>query len=880
MPTTTSVSTPTVTTPRENGQRAGKPQARKTRVVRRRGRAAGGLESDEEIEREVGSDESDASDSPVSDSDASDSEAEDDTQGGRAVTPSTTQSPPLPDNDEAKGAKAHSATAAPGPFQRGAINWSEMVADEDTNGAGELPVIDFADLGAEPAPATKPATQPRLAKAKSKVPNGKPPPEGATAPTPPSAPANGVSADGAGSSAAPTQSALDAETHGPRTTARQAYQDRLEKDPSYVPVIGEFWGHDDRLLDKSVRSMSGWWQGRWQRGRGRGGFPPRGRGRGAYNGGPGHFPPNDQEQDGTAPEQPVEAFELPPIEKAWTHDKFEEMKRRDDHRKQADTATRGGFTPFRGAARGAFTPRGRGGFSHGGFAPNASRAAGFSAVNGNEETTDTSRPPADAVPRIWYSMKPERVWTKQHEAFLYLDSALKPRPGVGPGYRVRVPGGEGDIVRARPQPYRTSRTTPPRANAVPPSVTFIVRLPGKRKEKLAVSVTPDEPVVEEPVTTVEPIVDDLPARPVSVASSATRPAPPVVLPNASSQPSPASSALNAPSRPAPAPAPPAPPIQVFPRQVLESNQLGIDIGIQPTPGVHVPEGEVPNPPAPAGIESGIPESDPHPPPLPPIAIPSFSPAPQPIPQQSPSFGSPYAYPVALPPGIAVNQHGMPYEVSTGRPVFLPAAGAPPSVQQPQSALYTPPPPGIHHVPHAGAVPFVPGHMHHPSVTSPAHPYPHHAHSHSHHGSIGSPDFFAPHARPAAYANIVEYSTGRPIFAPPRQSSRIEIRAPGEDGKMGSAPPKTTSPAHPSGLRSGFVAPQEGMSPSTQSAEGNAHHTAPPLHAQAPMMYAPYAQQQYYYPEQYGYQPYVDMSQMQQYDGYPPQEHVQQGVVYY
>jgi hypothetical protein len=26
--------------------------------------------------------------------------------------------------------------------------------------------------------------------------------------------------------------------------------------------VGEFWGHDDRLLDKDLRSLSGWWRGR------------------------------------------------------------------------------------------------------------------------------------------------------------------------------------------------------------------------------------------------------------------------------------------------------------------------------------------------------------------------------------------------------------------------------------------------------------------------------------------------------------------------------------------------------------------------------------------------------------------------------------------
>ncbi|CAK5262486.1 unnamed protein product [Mycena citricolor] len=157
-------------------------------------------------------------------------------------------------------------------------------------------------------------------------------------------------------------------------TARQAYQSRLESDPSFVPVVGEFWGHDDRLLDKDLRSLSGWWRGRWQtRGRARGGFAFRGRG-GPFNR-PALSAPESEPQPNS------------PVDRAWTHDGFEEMRRREET-----------FRPRGGAA-----PRG-----------NVPVARGAAALRGRGVPLNRTVPG-----RIWYTMKPEYMWTKQHDAFLY-----------------------------------------------------------------------------------------------------------------------------------------------------------------------------------------------------------------------------------------------------------------------------------------------------------------------------------------------------------------------------------------------------------------------------------------------------------------------------
>ena len=48
--------------------------------------------------------------------------------------------------------------------------------------------------------------------------------------------------------------------------------------------------------------------------------------------------------------------------------------------------------------------------------------------------------------RVWYAQKPEKMWTKQHDIFLYSDLATKPRPGVAPGVRVKLPGGKTPLI--------------------------------------------------------------------------------------------------------------------------------------------------------------------------------------------------------------------------------------------------------------------------------------------------------------------------------------------------------------------------------------------------------------------------------------------------
>ncbi|KAF5346041.1 hypothetical protein D9757_014281 [Collybiopsis confluens] len=175
-----------------------------------------------------------------------------------------------------------------------------MVAEEAARGPESLPVLDFSELDSQ---VLQIPTQPRRTKKSTK--HGR---HASTTSIPSTSPSQPPDREGHGSHEV-TQNSHAQRRRSPRRapgqTARQAYQQRLEVDPSYVPTVGEFWGHDDRLLDKDLRSLSGWWRGRWQNGfRGRGGFRGSVRGRGGYMGQV--IPGSEVEQEGP----------LPPVDRA------------------------------------------------------------------------------------------------------------------------------------------------------------------------------------------------------------------------------------------------------------------------------------------------------------------------------------------------------------------------------------------------------------------------------------------------------------------------------------------------------------------------------------------------------------------------------------
>ncbi|THH19892.1 hypothetical protein EW146_g1338 [Bondarzewia mesenterica] len=724
---------------------------KKTRFVRRRGRANDSIYSDEEFEREARTDSESDDDRSSLDSE-SDSETEPASEDVPAtghpevVIPSSTHTPQPPDSLRSR--KAERGGKRPVP---------ERTSSAPATTPSPVPPPEHSDRAESPAPS---ASQPHER-----------------------------------ASSTPRRTGQ---------TARQAYQERLESDPSYVPTVGEFWGHDDRLLDKDLRSLSGWWRGRWQgrgmRGRGRfnNGFGMRGRG---------GFFPNTRPPVSENENAEDESADVPPVERPWTHDGFEEMKKRDERRNgmQQQQQSQRGFMRggFRGARGGFVQARGRG-FTRGGFSP---------------ASPYPRQGLPSASPRIWYAMKPERVWTKHHESFLFSDPALKPRVGQGPAFRIKLPGEQlEEIVRLPPRSWPTRSSPSPPATPGPDTTKSItVRLPPPRTDKgKAAELEPT--AVEEPTTTVtELTIDD--------AFIITQPPPPTIIP------------LPEPAKSQP---PSSPPFNQAP--VLNDVQ---QIASEPPPEISPSESNG------GWIEvSDVPQMEERaqPPVLPPLQT-VFSPMAQP----SPSFGSPYGYAPTLPPGIMLNQHGFLYEVATGRAVYL---------QPPPGPMYNP-----------------------RSVMSS-------------HMSMPSGTFLAPSPTPPAYGNEA------PIFAPPRQNSRVEIRKPTAEDEINakkSVSPRPAARNGPSSLRSSVTSSSASSVP--RSIDPTAPVFIPPTHSQHPsqeyfpnpsqasayavgpaeehrphpppmdvgmMGYPPYQQQQYYYPEQYGYQPYIDMpQQVVQYDVYPP-----------
>ncbi|KAH0587919.1 hypothetical protein J132_00351 [Termitomyces sp. J132] len=806
MPAPVSSSSPARTTTKVSASKPSAQVTKKKRIVRRRGRAPGDITSDDEIEREAATDDSDSEEdlsslSSDSDSDTEPVSEEVVTNGHtRVLTPNISQSP----GD--RGAHDKPAEQAESFFAPN-TTWSEMVADDEkANEAGDLPVIEFADFDGQHVPVRS-----RPKKAKKPVKAARSAPE-APALTPQvnddHVPNEAEELQHVASSSRSRSS--DHPKRLPGQTARQAYQQRLESDPSYVPTVGGFWSHDDRLLDKDLRSLSGWWRDR-RGGRGRGnGF--RGRGRGGF---PGGFVGEGHEGDGNE-------GDLPPIERTWGHDGFEEMKKREELRKAAQAQTQRppesatfhgrGFVPGRG---------GRRGFGRGGYVNASGRLS------------------ADST-RIWFVQKPDKMWTKQHEGYLYLDPALRPTPGQGPGIIVKLPGNkEVKVVRI---PFRPRSFIKPLTHGADKEVkVYTVNLPDTSKET-NVSKTTEE--VTTVTSSLAPKVEDL--------VPATQPVPPVEI---------VAPAPPSPVQPTTHRSPPdlliTTPLRSEPEASvrLQLEQLSVELEpSDPARAAKTEEAVMRNPLTESHAEEALATHGEEPVPTLPTM---YSP---PLPQPSPSYPS-YGYPTALPPGIAMNQHGVPYELATGRPVYLQAA--PPPMYNPRPVMHS-------HLPPA----FIPTHM----------PTPTHAHP----ISAVSPDFLAHSASNTPPMNgFIDPSTGTPIFSFPRQTSRIEIRAPDASAMM---KPQAKTPAHmSSGLRTSAASFEPSRTLSDSSANGYYPTLNSPENASLPsyapvegvegmidgiqhdpamMGYAPYPQQQYYYPEAYGYayNPYMDMQHVQSYDG--------------
>lgn len=803
--------------------RPAKAQSRKKRAGRRRG-ARNDLESDEEIEREAASSGSDDDDHDDSSSSTDDDSATDDsdTEPGSEDVPSH---PPIPSTSKDVAVTHINGTVA--PFFEASLTWSDMVADETDNGAAGagLPVIDFAEFNGTSKIPTRPqkkAQKQKHRKAPASSTSAAPPTPTTTQYTKPAAPAEAAATPAWDESPvqAPEPSKAPASPHAQRKfgqSARQAYQERLEKDPAYVPTVGGFWNHDDRLMDKELRSLSGWWRGQWQgRGRGRG-FGMRGGARAGHD---------------SHPSKEINPEDLPPVERAWTHDGFEEMKRKDEERQARQEALanrgRGGFR----GGRGGFAARGRGSFKN---------RFGGSPARGT--------PPLPG--RVWFTKKPEYPWSQYSTTYLFPEPGRYGRPA---SYRVKVPGKQEQFARATGAPQTTKADTEGPVPVVTEvkEVHYVVRLPSKKqeppKEQPEASAEAHAPAAEVKAAEVE---EETPAVPETAPISSESP---TLEEAASSQPSPA--------------------------VVSQLEQLSMDPAVpDPNRQAKMEEAVLRNPTT-ERLE-GPPSATDQRPVLPPLQT-VFTPPPPPVSQPSPVYGSPYTYPHQLPPGIALNHHGVPYEVATGRPVYLQHPPPPP--------MYNPQP------------------LMHSQYASPSMAY-----GHVRHPSAMSPDFLAqPPSHTPPMNGFIDPSTGTPLFSLPRANARLEIRAP--DGSPRSPPtkPAATHNRGPSKLRntatafepmrvvndgsdgrypsisSGTPSDGNGLPPSYEAVNGGvasddgsqqSQQQQPPMGQM--MGYNPY-QPPYFYPEGYVYPgSYMDMSQQQpvSYDGYGVDQGQQQAVYY-
>lgn len=757
--------------------------------ARARGRARrGGLDSDDEIERERQSDDS-ASESPGDSDDDDDSEAETQSEvesvRSHPDTPSTTQSPPPGEVEAAQAAAGFEEDGGAGKpglgpepepepsarvpaFLEPSKEWSEMMM-EVGDGDGSLPVIEFAELhvhAAEEIDGDGPVTgEEKNLKA----------PEEATADTDKQQQQQQDGADSASKQDTAGPGPRPSRGHAPhppfrgRGSAHEHYQKRLRDDVTFVPKVGEFWGHDDRLLEKELRSLSPWWRNdRWNRGRrgfaGRGAatMRGRGRGRGGYFQGAGNAGAADGAEgvNGDAVEGEANGAqepepELPPVERQWQHDGFLEMKARDEQRRvqERQDAGSGSGSGSRTPFRGGFVPRGgRGGFAdrpRGAFSPTSGRGRG----RGMPFTMHIR----SHSEHVWFAMKPERIWTKQFEGFLYFEPALKAKPGRGAGFRVHLPGKGADIIRSPisvTQRERASAATTANEKAPSEAATStsgsasrvpIIKIP----KPLAQAVVVQE-VVPESFTTVEQLPVDITRASVKTvreevvhvngtAAPMEQVKVKVVRPKASTQPpSPQEPAHNDNLHATPG---------LTRDDSLSDNSIDIiDVAEQPAPVVVDDQKD--------DQLNGVP-------PIPPVYSPS---------QPSPTYATPYAYPPNIHPGMAVPQPGVAYQMAGAHPMFIHA---------------TPPPTMQVYQPHPHSMPFVPGHMHHHSMSV----------DYIHVPSAGTPPL----------NGFIDPTTGQPLFSLPRQSSRIEIRAPGEGaGAMSDGAGAGASAKRPSNLRNSSV----------------------------------------------------------------------------
>ena len=576
--------------------------------------------------------------------------------------------------------------------------WSDMVAQADGE---DLPVLDFADMR---------------------------PPSSAGEDEPDSA------AHTKGTRSEPKRGAGSAFHRPIGVSARQAYLQRLEADPSYTPRVGEFWSHDERLLDKDLRSLSGWWRGRW-RGRGRGGFGTGWAGRRPG----GRFP--GREQWGVASES------NDPTDQDWRHDGYEEFEQAKEAKAPRQAAEqspgRGGFWSARG--------RGRNTAVRGDFQVSDSVKSPNETWHSHEHTPQTPTRPSP-TPRLWY--RPEYAWTRHAATYLFSDGSPKPRFGGGGRLRVKLPG-QTRYTIVRLPPVETKSETAASTHSQP-TRQFVVRLPkmkGSEEERGAETqpglLLPPALQPEDAHTVALPPLPDELTAPVPASVPAPAPAPALSPEPSLAANEPAVQMVTSNIDP-PASTPPVQPSTLL---------LSEPASAQPGPEVAI----LAMPPPPQPVNQSMVQMGPTPTaPSPSYPSPSYPPGPFPYPLHHPvaTYPAPMQEPMWYDPR-------MPYGYPT----------PPPAPQH----LYTPPPP-----------PSAMHHHHSHSISLPPMMHPPHAP-----GFYGMPpppvprptpiDQLGPSISYGPNGAMVDMATGTPIFSLAKPRVRVNIRKPSESPSPSTAP---------------------------------------------------------------------------------------------
>lgn len=613
-------------------------------------------------------------------------------------------------------------------------------------------------------------------------------------------------------------------------TARQVYLKRLENDPAYTPRVGEFWGHDERLLEKDLRSLSGWWRGKWT---GRGGAAPgfHDRGRGGFSHAPRGTGTTSRGRGGGTSSQ----ANVDPVDQAWKHDGFEEMKKADE---EDDTKDRTASEDSQRAANWTNTRgRGRGGFARGTGLPGrmnrsqsfASQSQPMSPVNG--------RPHGHARGQSVGWNRYEHAWTKHAVSFLFQDTLSKPRDGGDVGIRVRLPGQPRfNVVRVSAISASEETSDPTASNVPTPARTFIVRLPklaGKEEAPNPENVHTIVPPIPDKASTGAPTVS------VPTISKEGLPHPPTPPPSNDAS-------LEVTSIPSEQALPPRDPTHSTTSAEQQPSDAPAVVGSQPkvVPSIHLITSFPPPAPSPA------------------FSSPSYGHGPAPGPQY-PLHRPAAVYPPGTMPGAETGvwyDPRMPYGYPT-----------PP----PPNHMYTPPPPmphGHHHshsMSHPGMIPQPTG-VAPPYFVSPLQQGP----PMSEYGQPVLPPQQDMRPPPAftygADGAMIDVQTGRPIFSLPK-SAKVAIKKPTEGDQTSSQHQRNKSVSSASGVPAAASQDANARKEGTSTLEVQMGYPRPPQDMQTPVQgYVPgqpqgqpfwpgYQQpppQGYYYPHQYGVAPHA------------------------